>query len=106
MQLEMKPTCGFVAGHKTEEFYNLYRIEEHWSASLCEIEDHAFRRVTRFLSTINLVDYSSNYYILVSGLGVLMIQTDLENLGKYRSLFNDEEIEIARERLDTYNSTI
>jgi len=82
MQLELKPARDFQAGNKIIAFENLYRVDERWSESLDEIEDHAFRRITQFLTLIDPVNLTTDPAALIRYLKALMSQTDLENIGK------------------------
>jgi hypothetical protein len=82
MKLELRPAREFEAGNKITAFNNLYKIDERWSESLHEIEDHVFRRITQYLSLIDPVNSISDPTTLIRYLKALMSQTDLENIGK------------------------
>ena len=82
MRLELRPASEFEAGNKIAAFNNLYRVNERWTESLHEIEDHGFRRITQYLSLIDLVNLTSDPSALIRYLKALMSQTDLENIGK------------------------
>ncbi|TDA68076.1 MAG: HNH endonuclease [Chloroflexi bacterium] len=82
MKLELRPAREFEAGNKITAFNNLYKIDERWSESLHEIEDHVFRRITQYLSLIDPVNSISDSTTLIRYLKALMSQTDLENIGK------------------------
>ena len=82
MQLELRPAREFIAGNKIAAFNNLYKIDERWSESLHEIEDHTFRRITQYLTLIDPVNLVSNHTALIRYLKALMSQIDMENIGK------------------------
>lgn len=82
MKLELRSVREFEAGNKISAFNNLYKVDERWSESLSEIEDHVFRRIIQYLSAIDPVSLSSDSISLIRYLKALMSQTDLENLGK------------------------
>jgi hypothetical protein len=82
MQLELKPARDFDAGNKIAAFNKLYDVNGRWNASLDEIEDHVFRRLTQYLAIIDSANLASDPDALIRLLKTLMAQTDLENMGK------------------------
>ena len=82
MRLELRPARVFDAGNKILTFNYLYSVDERWSESLDEIEDHVFRRITHYLSLIDPVNLLSDPTALIRYLKALMSQTDMENIGK------------------------
>lgn len=82
MKLELRPVREYEVGNKITAFSNLYKVEDRWSESLHEIEDHVFRRITQYLSVLDPVSISSDSNSLMRYLKALMSQTDLENIGK------------------------
>lgn len=114
MRLELKPAREFDAGNKIVTFNNLYRVDERWSESLDEIEDHVFRRITQYLSLIDPVNLISDPTALIQYLRALMSQTDMENIGKdpYAFpmvwLFKNyiDEIEAQKENASIYKALL